>query len=147
MALLLCNCLGSMFNRFLLLFPFMQTKLKYLRVYLSFLFFSLVVLEKKSSTYLLTISIHSNFKAFFQSAGLTLVASGDVYGTSVVLLALISEVPSDASLEKSTASIACQHSIVFSWSSVAANLAQDSLLGFCWRIEKDAVIFESEPEF
>lgn len=84
----------------------------------------------KSSNNCLTISVHSNFEAFLQTAGLALVSSGDIYGAGVALLALISKVSSDAPLEKSTTTIACKHAVMLSRGSVATDFAQNCLLGF-----------------
>lgn len=86
-------------------------------------------------SYKLTVSVHSNFETFLQSAGLTLVTPRDVNGAGIAFFALISQVSSNASLEKASATITCQHAVMLSRSSVSTNFAQDSLLDFCkWKI-------------
>lgn len=62
-------------------------------------------LYRKYNSKLLTISVHSNFEAFPQPAGLALIAPGDVDRASVALFAVICKISSNAALEKSSTSI------------------------------------------
>ena len=87
----------------------------------------------------LTITVHSHFEAFFQSAGLALVPPRDVYWAGIAFLALICQVSSNATLEESPAAITCQHAVMLSRSSVAANFAKNVLLGLCGRNQKKRV--------
>ena len=88
---------------------------------------------------MLTITVHSHFEAFFQSAGLALVTPRDVYWAGIAFFALIRQVSSNATLEESPAAITCQHAVMLSRSSVAANFAKNILLGLCRRNQKKCV--------
>lgn len=75
---------------------------------------------------LLTIFVHGDFEALFQTAGTTLVSMDFVHGAvslPVCRSASIGTVPSNASLEKSTASVARVNSVMFSRGSITAHFA------------------------
>lgn len=86
--------------------------------------------KKKKEIIQLTVPVHANFEAFFQPTGLALVSPGDIDRAGVVLLALVSQISSNAALEKSSAAIARKHAVVLPRSSVTAYFAQNCLLGF-----------------
>lgn len=70
--------------------------------------------NKEFSDSFLTVSIHSHFEAFLQSAGLALVSSCNIDRARIAFFALISEISSDAAFEKSPASVARQHAVMLS---------------------------------
>ena len=78
----------------------------------------------------LTVSVHSNIKAFLQSTSLALVSPGHVYGARPFFFALVDKVPSNTSLKEAPAAIACQHSVVLPRGPVTAHFTRHCLL-FC----------------
>ena len=69
----------------------------------------------------LTIWVHPHFIALFQPTCLALVPSCQVDDTIAFVLALVLQTPSNASLEETSATVACQHPVMFARRAIPAD--------------------------
>jgi len=72
------------------------------------------------------IFVHLYVKALLQPTGLTLIAPRHINRAVASFLALVRQIAANASLEESTTTVACEHTVMFPGRSVSADSAQNN---------------------